>query len=122
MTVQIKACFNRVIPQDGVYRVDVDIIDVVNIDFDVLVFDAETNEFSRVASVFDMEMLPTVASVTCPYYRGRGAKVSFNNLRDATSFETITRSRLKILAVAWNTVVEAFDGKVIVDIDSTVTV
>ena len=121
MTVEIKACINRVIPTDGVYRVDVDIIDVVGIDFDVLVFDAKTDEFSHVASVFDMESLPTTPTTECEFYRGRGAQVPYNNLRDATSFETITKSRLKVLAVAWNTVVESFDGKEIFTVDSEVT-
>lgn len=120
MTVSIKACFNRLNPTEGVYRVDLDIVDVVNIDFDVLVFDTKTDEFSRVASVFDMESVPVEKDPGCGFFRGRGAKVPFNNIRDATGFEIVNRNRLKILAVAWNTIVESFSGKTVFIVDSNV--
>ncbi len=113
-SVQIKAQFIRSIPYDGLYRVQVDIIDITNIDFDVLVFDTEHDTFSRVATVYDLETYPAskeeAARRSIDYYRGRGAQVDYYTLRDATGFEAITRSRLKLLAVSYSSVVDAFSG------------
>jgi len=121
MTVQIKARIERVLPAEGQYRVDVDIIDVVDITFEVLVFRQLDDGFSHVASVFDMETYPTVPDVNRAFYRGRGVKATFGSIREATDFELITRDRLKILAVAWNSIVQDFTGVEILDVDSVLT-
>jgi hypothetical protein len=118
MSVFIKARFERVIPTDGVYRVDVDILDATGIDVDLLVFRSPEDTFSHVATVYDLETYPSSPVPNCPFYRVRGAKVPFNNLRDAGAFEDVTRSRLKVLAVAWNSVVEEFTGTEIVVVES----
>lgn len=119
--VSIKACFDKTLPDSGLYKVTVDIIDVVNIDFDVLVFRSEDDTFSHVASVFDLETYPVTKDPTCSFYRGRGAEVTFDNLRDATSFETVTQNRLKFLAVSWNTILCDFQGKDTVTLDSDIS-
>lgn len=123
--VQIKSQFIRSIPAESVYRFQLDIIDVVNIDFDVLVFETENNTFSRVASVYDLESFPVGRSAAMTagldYYRGRGAQLNFATIKDATGFETITRNRFKILAVAWASIVDSFEGTDIVSVDSNVT-
>lgn len=122
-TVQIKAQFVRSIPSEGVYRVQLDIIDVVNIDFDVLVFDTEHDTFSHVATVYDLETYPaskTTAELTlAPFYRGRGATVSYYTIKDATGFESITKARLKVLAVSYSSIVDAFSGSSISSINSS---
>lgn len=122
MTVTLKAQFVRSIPSDGVFTVNIDIIDVQNIDFDVLVFDTETSAFSHVASVFDLETYPVgvtaAAAGNLAFYRARGAVVSFNSPLDATTFETVTNSRLTLLAGAWNVIITDFTGSDIVDITS----
>lgn len=121
--VTIKAQIVRSIPQDGVYQVKVDVIDVVGIDFDVLVFTTEDGNYSHVASVYDLETYPAgqaaAAAANLPFFRDRGVTAIFNNIRDATGFETVTENRLKILAVAWNSIVEAFSGSEIVTVDSS---
>jgi len=123
--VEIKSQFIRSIPAENVYRFQLDIIDAVNIDFDVLVFDAEHDTFSRVASVYDLESFPVgktaAISAGLDFYRGRGAQVNFATIKDATGFEIITRNRFKILAVAWASIVDAFEGTDIVSVDSNVT-
>jgi hypothetical protein len=125
MTVTIKAQFVRSNPSEGLYRLQVDVIDVTNIDFDVLVFDTEDDTFSRVASVYDMEtwLVGKIPAETAnhAYYRGRGAQVDFLSILDATAFESVSENRLKILAVAWNSIIEAFSGTDIVSVDSNVT-
>jgi len=124
-TVEIKAQFVRSIPYESVYRVQVDIIDVVNIGFDVLVFNTEHDTFSHVATVYDLETYPVgkeaAALVNASLYRGRGAQLNYRTIRDATGFEAITKSRLKILAVAHASIVDAFTGTDYANINSTVT-
>jgi hypothetical protein len=121
--VTIQAQITRSIPSDSVYQVQIDIIDVTQIGFDVLVFTTEDSAFSHVASVFDMETYPigqaAGAAANLTFFRGRGATVSFSTIRDATGFEQVTEGRLKILAVAWNSIVTAFSGTEIVAFDST---
>jgi len=124
-TVEIKAQFIRSIPAEGLYRIQLDIIDAVNIDLDVLVFDTEHDIFSHVATVYDIETYPAgkeaAAAIFAPFYRNRGAEINYATIRDATGFESITRSRLKILAVSYASIVDAFTGTAIAAIDSTTT-
>ena len=123
--VEIKSQFVRSIPSEGVYRFQLDIIDAVNIDFDVLVFDTEHDRFRHVASVYDLESFPvgkaSAQLLGVAYYRGRGAQISFGTVKDALGFETITRGRFKVLAVAWAAIVDEFPGIEIVTVDSNVT-
>lgn len=118
MTVSIKAQFSRIIPSEGVYRVDVDILDATGIEMDVLVFTSPGKVFSHVATVYDMETYPATPTENVDFYRSRSARVSYNNLRDAGAFEDVTRGRLHILAVAWNSVVEEFTGTEVVLVES----
>lgn len=121
-TVAISAQFVRTIPSDSVYTVKLDIIDVVNIDFDVLVFTTEDGIFSHVATVYDLETYPAgqtaAAAGNIAFFRDRGTSVSYNNIRDATAFEQVTAGRLKVLAVAWDSVVDAFSGSDILTVTS----
>lgn len=124
-TVEIKAQFVRSLPAEGVYRIKVDIIDIVNIDFDVLVFDTEHDTFSRVCSVYDLESFPVgkaaAATAGLAYYRGRGVEIDYFSINSATEFQSVTTNRLKLLAVAWSSIVDAFEGTAIVSVDSSVT-
>jgi hypothetical protein len=121
--VHIKAQFVRSLPSEGIYRVQLDIIDVINIDFDVLVFSTEHDTFSHVATVYDMETYPATRvaaqAANLAYYRWRGATLNFIRLQDATDFESITRNRLKLLADKWSSIVDDFSGTSIAIIDST---
>lgn len=122
-TVTIKTQIARTIPADGVYQVAVAILDVTAIDFDVLVFTTEDSLYSHVATVYDLETYPVgqtaAAAGNLTFFRDRGAVASFSNIRDATGFEQVTENRLKILAVAWNSIVTAFSGTDVVTVDST---
>lgn len=116
ISVQIKTRFERIITAQGFYRIDVDIIDAVNIEPAVLVFRQKDDTFSHVATVYDMETWPTQPSPNIDFYRGRGAKVFFNTLKDATGFEKITRTRIETLANSWDTILEDFPGVEIVTV------
>ena len=122
-SVTIKTQYIREIPSDNVYRVKVDILDVTNIDFDVLVFTTEDSVFSHVATVFDLETYPAgqaaAAAGNLTFFRDRGVVANFNNIHDATGFETVTANRLKTLAVAWGSVGDAFTGSDIITVDNT---
>lgn len=107
-TVEIKVRIARTLPREGVYQVDVDIIDAVNIDPALLVFQEGSDTFNHVATVYDLETWPTQPSPNKAFYRGRGAKVFYNELNHALSFETITKDRLNIVAQQWQTIIGGF--------------
>ncbi len=108
--VEIKARIARVVPTEGVYRVDVDIIDAINIDVALLVFAQSDDSFKHVASVHDLETWPTQPNPKLFFYRGRGVKAYFKTLNAATHFEDVTRDRLKLLTTSWGTVLSSFSG------------
>ena len=120
MKVEIKARIARILPSEGVYRVDVDIIDAVNIDASLLVFAQKDDTFNHVATVYDLETWGPQPTPNRSYYRGRGAKVFFNNLLDATLFERVTRERLAILAHSRHTVLHDYPAVEIVHFTSGV--
>jgi len=124
MTVELKAQFVKSAPCAGVYRVAVDIIDAVNIDFDVLVFKSADESYSHVATVYDLETW-ALDPVTVPgcdtFFRGRGAVVNFDSVAKADDFISVTKGRLKLLANQWNEVAGAFEGTEICDITSDTT-
>ena len=95
--VTIKAKIVRSIPSDGLYQVQLDILDTTNIDFDVLVFTTEDSIFSHVASVFDLETYPigqaAAALANLTFFRGRGTVASFSTIRDATGKPTESTCR-----------------------------
>lgn len=123
MTVSIKAQIRRSIPSDGVYKVQVDVIDVVNIDFDVLTFNTETGEFVNVATVYDLETYPVgqsaAQSQNKPFFRGRGMFANYSSLLAATNFADVTEQRLKQLAVDWGVVTDDFAAEEIITVDSS---
>lgn len=126
MNVQIKAYITRDIPSENVYRINVSIIDAVNIDINVLVFDEEHNTFSHVATVYDMESYPAdreqAHSAGLQFFRQRGVTRQFSTVEEAVYFEDVTRSRLKTLAVDWESRTDSFSGNSYVTIDSNTSV
>jgi hypothetical protein len=126
MTVEIRAYITKDIPGENRYRVNVSIIDAVNIEMDVLVFDEEHNTFSHVATVYDMESYPasrTAAhSAGLQFYRARGVTREFNTVQSAIYFETVTKSRLKLLAVDWEARTDNFSSNEYITVDSNTSV
>ena len=112
MSVTITATISKSIPAESTYRVALSIINAVGIEMDVVVLKESDDSFSRVATVYDMETWPAnKADATAgglQYYRGRTIQRDFTTIRDATSFVTVSSNRLRILAAAWNSIVEAF--------------
>lgn len=114
MTVTIKTTVDRSIPSDNTFKVTFTVIDVVGIDFEVFVFDTEHGTFSRVASVYDMEVYPTsqseAVSSELAYYRSKTVEKSFDTVNAAVNFETVTKNRLNTLADGWDTAANNFDS------------
>jgi len=115
MIVELKTYITREVPSENRYLLNITVIDAINIDIDVLVFDTEHNTFSHVATVYDMESYPsdrTQASVAgLQFYRSRGVSREFASIAEATYFETITKSRLSILANTWKSRLEDFENR-----------
>jgi hypothetical protein len=121
--VDIKALFTREIPQVNLYRVKFEIIDTVNIDFSVFMFDTETGRFSHVAMVYDLEMFPVgrelAAYNNIPYFRWHSGYVEYNELSQAVYFEALTKTRLKTLSNLWSRVTDVFTGSTVYDAASS---
>ena len=115
MNVQIKALITRELPAENRFVVNVSIIDAVNIDINVLVFDEEHTTFSHVASVYDMESYPAdraqAHAAGLQFFRGRGVSREFTTMAEAVYFENITESRLNILANNWKLKLEEFEDR-----------
>ncbi len=115
--VDLKAIFTRDVEGEALFRVRTEVIEAINIEFEVLVFDTDTGVFRRVASVYDMETYPIgrelAAYNNLAYYRARTGAVEYASLREATYYEKVTKQRLQILANAWSTVVDKFSGEAV---------
>lgn len=125
MTVTIQVRITHAIPAENTYRVGVEIINAINIDMSVLVFDVEHQRFSHVATPYDMLSFPATRdaaiNATLAFYRDTSAVRDYDNLNEATGFDTVTRNRLKQLAVGWNTTQVAFSpSDTVVTVDSNV--
>lgn len=122
MTVSITANFKKTTEESGFVTL-VQILNANGIGLDVLVFDTETDDFSRVATVFDYETYPATkaaaAAMNLAYYRGRAVLRTDNNIVNAIDFERITQGRLKSLAVAWDKASGSFEGDSTLTFDST---
>lgn len=124
MTVEITATFSKTTTSEG-FQTYVEIINAVGIGMDVLVFKVEDDSFSHVATVFDYETYPAskdaAAAMNLVYYRSRALTRIDSAIVGAAEFETITRGRLKSLAVAWDDAANDFEGSETITFDSTTT-
>jgi hypothetical protein len=122
MTVEIKTALTRSVPANNVYRVTFEVTDAQNIELDVFCYNVEDATYSHVASVYDLESYPVGQDLAqtreLQFFRARTVTADFNTIYDATLFETVTKNRLKVLSVAWNSIVTAFTGSETVVVDS----
>lgn len=120
--VDLKVTFSREIRSENRYRINMEVIQALNIEFDVFVFDTATGLYSRVASVYDMETFPVGQELAAyngvAYYRARGGYIEYNQLRDAIYFESVTKQRLRVLTTAWSLIVDRFTGDSLFDAHS----
>jgi hypothetical protein len=114
MNVEIKALITRQLPAENRYVVNVSIIDAINIDINVLMFDEEHNTFSHVATVYDMETYPVSRAAAhdagLQFYRARGVSREFTTVAEAVYFENVTETRLKQLTDSWKLRIEDFES------------
>jgi len=119
MTVQLKVQIERQISED-IFRVQMEVIEAVDISFDVFVFDVEDDSFLHAATVYDLETWPATkeeaAADNLQSYRGRSFSVDFSTPLAATTFETNIRYSLAVLKNQWQEVLDAFEAS------STVTI
>lgn len=120
MTTQLKAQFIKSTPSNGVYKIQIDIIDAVNIDFDVIVFAVEDDAFTNIATLYDLETWYTdktaAANAGHAYYRGRGATVYYDTFAKAEQFVQVSQNRLQILVNDWESAGGTFSGTEIVTV------
>lgn len=110
MTVSITAKFVMSIPSAGIFRIQAEIINAINIPMDVFVFRSEVDVFSNVATIYDLETWSTSIDTDLECYRGRIASVDYPSIAAATSFISITKHRLNHLVTSFSAIEGIFPG------------
>lgn len=122
MTSSLKYQVDKTNPEENVHRVQFQIIDAENIPRSVFVFDTENQNYLHVGTIFDLESWPNnredAVTDNKSFYRGNTVTRDFSNIADALNFETITKTRIKILVISWNKNVDSFTGTDIVTVIS----
>jgi len=120
MTVQLKIQARRQILPENVFRVQMDVIEAIDIDFDVFVFNVLDDGFSHIATVYDLETWPTTKDAALEAglqsYRGRGVELNFSSPLEATTFETNATYRLRVLKNHWQEVLDEYEDSSIITI------
>lgn len=120
MSVQLKVQTRCTITSNNVFRVQMTIIEAIDISFDVFVFTVSDEVFSHVATVYDLETWPAskaeADNANLQSYRGRDITVDFDTPLEATTFKAQVLYRLRVLTNHWQEVLDDFDSSSIVTI------
>lgn len=115
MTIRIEVHQARTILEGPVYRTKTNVTYASGIDSSIFVFDTETQVFSHVASVWDMENYPTnhpdAIAADSLYYRQSSCQKDNNFAVSAAEFAVYTLGRISSLAKAYATATEDFEGE-----------
>lgn len=120
MTTQLQAQIVKSIQSNGIYKVQIDIINAVDISFDVFVFAVSDDQFINVATLYDLETWyadKTAAdNAGHAYYLGRGATLYYDSSAKALYFEEVTQSRLQNLVNTWEAAGGNFSGTSVITV------
>jgi len=102
MTVKIEIHQSRTVVAGPLYRVFTEVVHSIGIDRKIFVFNKDTEEFSHVATTWDMESLPgslaeAQASSEIEYYRDNHCTKDYEDATDAAAFAVYTRGRVEYL-------------------------
>lgn len=115
MTVSVTLVETRTVEAGPLYRVKHDISASVDIDDHVFVFGTETEAFSHVATVYDMEKVTakTLAAAQAAgddFYRLDEVTKDWTSLDTAAEFAAYNKQRLQFLVTEYETYTSSFAG------------
>lgn len=115
MTVQIEIHQTRTTLEGPTYRVETNVIYALGIDRNIFVFDRDTQVFSHVASVWDIENYPAnyqeALTADLDYYRAAECSKDYTTAPEALEFAVYTRGRVQSLVNEYEVVTEDFEGE-----------
>jgi len=115
MSVKIEIHQTRTVQAGPLYRTYTKVIHTVGIDQNIFVFNTETQEFSHVATTWDMENFPTshteAEALPTDYYRQSECTKDYTEESVASAFATYTRGRIEFLARQYAGMQEDFIGE-----------
>lgn len=118
-TVTITYEIQQTTPAPDVFTVSIQVLDAVNIDRQIFVFDSVYQAFTGVATVYDMRTWPTVLDPNLMSFRAYGVVRNFATIDEATAFTAYTRSRIEDLRIGWQTFLDAYPEDTVVVTPST---
>lgn len=115
MTVSVTLKETRSVEAGPLYRVKNEITATVHIDAHVFVFATETEEFSHVANVYDMEKvthttLAEAQSAGADFYRLDTVTKDWESLDTAAEFAAYNKLRLQFLVSEYEVYTTSFAG------------
>lgn len=106
------------------YRSDTTVTASTGIAQELFVFQTADDEFTHVASVWDVDNIPatkaTAISLGSDYYRENQVVRDFLGVEDATEFSNYARARLQLVVNEYDLVSAGFEGTELYTIDSGV--
>jgi hypothetical protein len=114
MALQLDLRQTNTIEPGPIYKVLNEITYAEDIAAEVFVFDTDTQEFSHVASVWDVMNLPVghAAAVAAgsDQYRKDTAEVGYDSVTTAIKFAAYIQTRIQALLDAYKSATEDFEG------------
>jgi len=114
MSVRIEVHQSRTVDEGPVFKVDTKVTYASGIAREIFVFKTDTQDFSHVATVYDMETYPadydTAVGDAVDYYRKDQAIVGYSSEQTAVDAADYTLSRIDSLARQYNTFKTEFEG------------
>lgn len=114
MTVRIEIHQDRTVEVGPAYKTKTYVQYAAGISRDIFVFNTETQEFSHVATAWDIENLPNSRQSALlddvDYYRQSEAEMSFEDVSVAEEAAAYVVARVEYLANQYATLSESFEG------------
>ncbi len=114
MSVHIEIHQVRSVDEGPVFKVDTTTTYASGIEKEIFVFQTDTQEFSHVATVYDMETYPNnyddAVTTSALYYREDQVVVGFAAQTTAMESAVYTAARVDSLATQYNTLKTVFEG------------
>jgi len=115
MSVKIEIHQVRSVVEGPLYRVNTSVVHAIGIDRGIFVFRMDTQEFSHVATTWDMENYPDnlaeAQATPFEFYRQTSCVKDYEDAEVATQFAAYTRSRIDWLAKQYAIMQEEFVGE-----------
>ncbi len=114
MNVRIDVEQVRTVEDGPLYRVATSVVYTTRIDRNIFVFNAATDAFEHVASVWDIDNLPTdkqtALNTSVDYYRLEAVTRDSADVAEASEFAVYTLSRIASLAQSYELVGNEYVG------------